>query len=135
MWLSSKESTAVQVRSLGWDDPQEEEKAVHSSILAWRTPWTEEPGGLESMRSQESDRKYRLKNKQIRQKVPILKTVERSFAKCRFLPLIHSFVSGAHCRLPGNALALRVPSLQAALRPLHPRLPGTVPSVCILYLT
>ena len=36
------------VRSLGWEDPLEEEMATHSSILAWRIPWTEEPGGLQS---------------------------------------------------------------------------------------
>ena len=40
------------VRSLGQEDPLEEEMATHSSILAWRIPWTEEPGGLQSMRSQ-----------------------------------------------------------------------------------
>ena len=34
------------VRLLGWDDPLEKEMATHSSILAWRIPWTEEPGGL-----------------------------------------------------------------------------------------
>ena len=34
------------VRSLGWEDPLEKGKATHSSILAWRIPWTEEPGGL-----------------------------------------------------------------------------------------
>ena len=39
------------VRSLGWEDPLEKKKATHSSILAWRTPWTEEPGGLQSMGS------------------------------------------------------------------------------------
>ena len=39
----------MQVRSLGWEDPLEEEMATHSSILAWRIPWTEEPGGLWSM--------------------------------------------------------------------------------------
>ena len=33
------------VRSLGWEDPLEEGMATHSSILAWRIPWTEEPGG------------------------------------------------------------------------------------------
>ena len=33
------------VRSLGWEDPLEKEMATHSSILAWRSPWTEEPGG------------------------------------------------------------------------------------------
>ena len=36
---------------LGWEDPPEKEMATHSSILAWRTPQTEEPGGLQSMRS------------------------------------------------------------------------------------
>ena len=40
------------VHSLGWEDPLEEGMATHSSILAWRTPWTEEPGGLQSMESQ-----------------------------------------------------------------------------------
>ena len=36
------------VRFLGWEDPLEKEMATHSSILAWRTPWTEEPAGLQS---------------------------------------------------------------------------------------
>ena len=40
------------VRSLGWEDPLEKEVATHSSILAWRIPSTEEPGGLQSMGSQ-----------------------------------------------------------------------------------
>ena len=34
----------MQVRSLGWEDPLEEELAIHSSILTWKIPWTEEPG-------------------------------------------------------------------------------------------
>ena len=42
----------TQVRSLGWEDPLEEGMATHSSILAWRVPWIEEPGGLQSMGSQ-----------------------------------------------------------------------------------
>ena len=37
------------VRSLGWEDPLEKEMATHSSILAWRILWTDEPGGLPSM--------------------------------------------------------------------------------------
>ena len=52
-WLSDKEWPAVQetrVRSLGWEDPLEEEMETHSSILAWRIPWIEEPGGLQSVR-------------------------------------------------------------------------------------
>ena len=40
---------------LGWEDPVEKEMAIHSSILAWTVPWTEEPGGLQSMGLQESD--------------------------------------------------------------------------------
>ena len=42
----------MQVPSLGWEDPLEEEMATHSSILTLRIPWTEEPGRLQSMESQ-----------------------------------------------------------------------------------
>ena len=38
----------TRVRSLGWEDPLEKGMATHSSVLAWRIPWTEEPGGLQS---------------------------------------------------------------------------------------
>ena len=41
----------TQVRSLGQEDPLEKGMTTHSSILAWRIPWTEEPGGLQSMGS------------------------------------------------------------------------------------
>ena len=44
----------MQVRSLGQEDPPEKEMATYSSILAWRIPWTEEPGGLQSMELPES---------------------------------------------------------------------------------
>ena len=40
------------VQSLGWDDPLEKDMATHSSTLAWKISWTEEPGGLQSMESQ-----------------------------------------------------------------------------------
>ena len=40
------------VQSLGWEDTLEKEMAIHSSIIAWRIPWTEEPGGLQSIGSQ-----------------------------------------------------------------------------------
>ena len=45
----------IQVQSLGWEDSPEKEMAAHSSILAWRIPWTEKPGRLQSMGSQELD--------------------------------------------------------------------------------
>ena len=41
----------IQVQSLGREDPLEKEMATHSSILAWRIPWTEEPGGIQSVES------------------------------------------------------------------------------------
>ena len=46
-----QEIQEVWVRSLGQEDPLEEEMATHSSVLAWRIPWTEEPGGLQPMGS------------------------------------------------------------------------------------
>ena len=42
----------TQVQSLGWKDPLDEGRATYSSILSWRIPWTEKPGGLQSMGSQ-----------------------------------------------------------------------------------
>ena len=42
----------TQVRSLGWEDPLEKEMAIHSRTIAWKIPWTEESGRLQSMRSQ-----------------------------------------------------------------------------------
>ena len=50
----------TQVRFLVWEDPMEKEMAAHSSINAWRIPWTEEPGRLLSMGSQGSDTTQRL---------------------------------------------------------------------------
>ena len=50
----------TEVRSLGWKDPLEEKTATHSSILAWRIPWTEEPGELQSMGYKESNTTERL---------------------------------------------------------------------------
>ena len=44
-----QETLETQVQSLGWEDPLEEGMAAHSGILAWRIPWTEEPGGLQSV--------------------------------------------------------------------------------------
>ena len=42
----------TRVQSLGWEEALEKEMATHSSTLAWKIPWTEEPGRLQSMRSQ-----------------------------------------------------------------------------------
>ena len=50
----------IPVRSLGWEDPLEKGKVTHSSILAQRTPWTEEPGGYSPWGHKESDMTERL---------------------------------------------------------------------------
>ena len=52
--LALQEPQEMQVGSLGQGDPLEEEMATYSSILAWKIPWTEEPGGLPRMGSQKS---------------------------------------------------------------------------------
>ena len=49
-----QEMQETRVRSQGWEDALEKEMATHSSILAWKIPWTEEPGGLHSTRLQKS---------------------------------------------------------------------------------
>ena len=46
-----QETQETLIQSLGWEDPLEEEMVTHSSILAWRILWTEEPGGLRSIGS------------------------------------------------------------------------------------
>ena len=50
-----QELRETQIWSLGWDDPLEKEMVTHCSILAWIIAWTEDPGGLQSIGSQESD--------------------------------------------------------------------------------
>ena len=49
-----KETEETQFRSQGWEDPLEKKMATHSSILAWEIPWTEEPGGKQSVGSHKS---------------------------------------------------------------------------------
>ena len=64
--LSAVQETRVQ--SLGWEDPLEEEMATHSSVLAWRIPWMEEPGGLQSMGQYVSDMTKQASHHQILKK-------------------------------------------------------------------
>ena len=58
--LSAMQETWV--RSLGWEDLLEKEMATHSGVLAWRIPWTEQPGGLQSRGHRESDTTWQLNN-------------------------------------------------------------------------
>ena len=69
LWLASliaqsvKNLPAMQetwVRALGWEDPLEKEMAIHSSTVAWKIPWTEQPGTLQSMGRKELDMTERL---------------------------------------------------------------------------
>ena len=59
-----QETQETQVQSPGWEDPLEEGMATHSSILAREIPWTENPGGLQSMASQKSWTQFRTKQEQ-----------------------------------------------------------------------
>ena len=54
--LPVQETQEMRVQSMGWEDPLEWGIATHSNILAWEIPWTEEPGGLQSMRLQSQTR-------------------------------------------------------------------------------
>ena len=54
--LPAKAGAAGDTGSVSWEDPLEEEMATHSSILAWKILWTEEPGGLQSMGSPRVER-------------------------------------------------------------------------------
>ena len=69
-----QETQEMQVGSLGGEDPPEEEMATHSRVLAWRTPWTEEPGGLQSIRLQRAGQD--LVTKQFSNKTPTTITQE-----------------------------------------------------------
>ena len=62
----------MRVQSLSWEDPLEEEMATHSSFLAWRMPWTEEPGGLQSLGSQSRTRLKRLSTAQHKTEIEML---------------------------------------------------------------
>ena len=53
--LAVQETQETWVQSLGWEDPLEEAMATHSSILAWKIPWTEETSGLQSKGHKDSD--------------------------------------------------------------------------------
>ena len=69
-----KEMQDTQVWFLGWEDPLEEGMAMHSSILAWRIPWTEEPGRLRSMGLQSWTRPKQLSTEYRAGNLPPLKT-------------------------------------------------------------
>ena len=86
------------VWSLGWEDPLEEGMATHSSVLAWRIPWTEEPGRLQSMRSQSwtwlkqhSTHQWKESQKQVLTVKCFRQNVPRN---SRVLPPIHPLVTG-----------------------------------------
>ena len=78
----------TQVQSLGWEVLLEEEMATHSSILAWKIPWTEEPGGLQSMGQQKAG--HNLYAEYIMRKVGLeeaqaeIKIVRRNISNLRY---------------------------------------------------
>ena len=77
------------VWSLGWEDPLEKEIATHSSIPAWQIPWTQEPGGLQSMGSQRV--RHNLGTKQQRKKPS--QEVEDLGLQARFVSFLNCYIS------------------------------------------
>ena len=75
--LPLQETQETQVPSLGPEDPLEEGMATHSSILAWRIPWTEEPGGLQSKGVTESDMTERLTHTSCEQRTALISQMRR----------------------------------------------------------
>ena len=90
-----------QVRSLDQEDPLEKEMATHPDILTWEIPWTEDPGGIQFMRSQNV--RHNLVTEQRRQDVSVAdfpKTVTAVFHICRFflkVPLKAFSLRGVAC--------------------------------------
>ena len=96
----------MQVLSQGEEDPVEKEMATHSNILAWRTPRIKEPGGLKSMRLQESDTTQQLNNRPKMSKV----SLSLGLPYCLWNP------SGRHSILDINILALSSTQLTFPIR-------------------
>ena len=93
-----QETSESWVRSLGQEDPLEKEMAAHSSFLAWRSPWTEEPGGLHSMGSQ----RVRHNRSDLTLGLPGVENVGKGPLSCNlitsfFLLLIYLGALGLHC--------------------------------------
>ena len=81
----------TQVRSLGQEHPLEKEMTIHSSILAWKTPWTEEPSGLESMGSQRVRHDSVTKQQQTTVLLPLGtvlygRSLKLTLCNCNFIP-------------------------------------------------
>ena len=82
----------TQDQSLGWEDPLQKEMATHSSILAWRIPWTEEPGRLQSMGLQRIGHNLVTKQQQQKQPFTYTQTHTQSHLAVRALLSDHSNV-------------------------------------------
>ena len=87
------------VQSLGWEDPLEKGMAPHSSILAWRIPWTEEPGGLQSMGSQRVRHNWVTTTSS-----SIHKLLHQNFPKIRWKLLLMPHYSSCMAWIPNQVL-------------------------------
>ena len=93
----------IQVWSLGWEDPLEEVMTTLSRILAWRIPWTEKPGGLQSLGLQRIRHDFIIKQQQQHQNAPpLLHFTEIIFFHLPFTENMQEYWSGLPCSSPGD---------------------------------
>ena len=99
-WHSGKESACwcgrskrTQVQSLGLEGHLERETAIHSSILAWKIPWTEEPGGLQSMESQRAGHDRVTEHTHTHHTIPLQCTAQRYLEIHRYVQICRTFSS------------------------------------------
>ena len=78
-----QETQETWAQSLDWEDPQEEEMAAQASIFAWKHPWTEEPGGLQSMGLQRVGHNWAHTHKDFKLSHRRIKTSSRAHTTCK----------------------------------------------------
>ena len=121
-----QELQETQIRSLGQEDPLEKEMATHSSILAWKIPWTEEPGQLRPWGCKESDKTEWL-TLSLLESLVSYRTKFRRGKRGEWLPRGSSRNSSANNSVTScsdHHLCLNFPSLPNIFPELHPKPPG-----------
>ena len=114
----------TRVRSLGWEDPLEKKMAIHSSTIAWKIPWTEDPGRLQSMGSQRVRHDWATSHSFIHQFSSVVQ-------------LCPTLCNPMDCSTPGfpvhhqllDLVQIHVHQVDDAIQPFHPLSPASPPAL------